>query len=369
MHDSPSALPALVEVTMLGVRATPGCTVRFICVHRLFSLHAISHLFPSHVFAACSTTTGLGRGTVATLEDMVFPTWDRFDIHLGEPLLLAACLSQSEPNGSACTAVAWTFESVQSVRNKFKKRLKFMCKKADSLEVAWRPVTLRTGAAVTGGVWDIAMRLLDDFIAQHTVNGLVCLPFVAIRSPADIMIRHALTPEPDLEFVMQTRRVAAVRVQLPVVPAAVRTSASMLSATVRPKGQRVVVHSTSAADTTLDATAHNAPMYIGLTRVSDTSDVAVTNDSIIHDNMFQTRQPLANLAEEVQRLDEGRGCCNLYHCYAQGHQGDAPLWRGGEAFDARLHSQAACGFFSWSQQEEDAVVLAYQALQAEAAAV
>lgn len=302
------------------------------------------------------------------LEDIAFSSWDSFRVHLGEPLLLTACLGESRPNGAACSAVAWAFVPAWHVRAEFKARLAFMCKNAAKLKVPWSPVRLRTGASVpqqvAGSVESIANMLLERFIEANTSYDLVGLPFVAIRSPSDVMIQQVLMPEPEMEYVLKTKKIAALRVQLPIVPAAVRTSSSMLSATVELAGQRVVVHSKSAADTTLDPVAHNAPMYIGLTRVSDAADVAITHDSIVHENMFAPRQPVANLAAEVQRLSQGQGYCNLYHAYAQGHDGQPPPDRGSAVFDARLNSQAAHGFFRWAPDVEASVVNAFLQRQA-----
>ena len=321
----------------------------------------------------CSTATKHGKDMVQKLENLAFASWDAFDVHLGEPLLLTACLGPSLPNGAACVACAWTFVEADWVRLQFKDRLRALCKRCDELEIAWRPVTLQTatprsGGEVKGGVRSIALALLEEFMAPHLKAGmdLMPLPYLGVRTPANNMVHRSLVPEIEMQYILKTRKVAAVRVQLPLVPAAARTSASMLSATVELAGQHVVVHSTSTADTTLDPDAHNAPMYIGITRVSDISDVAVTHDSAVHDNMFEARQPLADLPKEVQRLDKGLGFCSLYHCYAEGHQGGPPGWLGSEEHDGLVKRQAAAGFFSWSQEEEDAVVAAYMAAAAAA---
>lgn len=305
---------------------------------------------------------------VNKLENLAFASWETFDVHLGEPLLLTACLSATEPNGASCVAAAWAFKEVAWVRDQFKARLDAVCHRCDELEIAWRPVKLktggqRTGTSVEGGVRDIAMALLEEFIAPHMRAGTpeIPLPFLGIRTPANTMLHRSVVPEIEVQYVVQTRRVAAMRVQLPLVPAAARTAASMLSATVEMADQHVVVHSESTADSTLDPDAHNAAMYIGITRVSNMSDVALTDVSMVHDNMFEARQPLANLPTDVQRLDQGKGYCSMYHCYAEGRQGGPPEWLGSSDHDQLLHRQSAAGFFCWTPQEEDAMVAAYLA--------
>jgi len=149
----------------------------------------------------------------------------------------------------------------------------------------------------------------------------------------------------------RNHNLVSCRVTFPLVPSAVRVATSMLSATMEHGEGRLVAHSVSTADVQLSASAHNAPLYVALTRVQNMEDLAITTDTKLHANMLKPRQPLKHLLKDVRVYGN---FVKVYHCKTAPHSAADHLDRGGVAHDGGLQAQLDAGMFvAHAQQVAD----------------
>lgn len=330
----------------------------------------VPHVVHSDPYTHCRCGTPDGDVALTRVESMCCSSWEEFDYRIGEPYMLTTGIDSDKPNGSPCVILCWQYVNAKAEEAKFLKTLIQLYPHAKRLMPAWQPIhyNAAAGGASTQGqsLYDIAKTLYVAFASKHsvTLGGVPWLrvPKVAVRTPTNNPSTVALLPVAEVLLVRGTCDIASVRVQLPMVPAAVRTGASMLSATLVSNSQRLVLHNTISRDPELDDDAHNALIMIGLTRVSDMADVAITDTSVLEEYMLAPRMPLQNLAKQVYELSQGQDLCSLYHCYALGHDGGEPPNAGSEEFDVRMTQQIAAGFFTWSEEEMEALEAAEAAV-------
>lgn len=274
------------------------------------------------------------------------------------------------PNGSACAIDLFVGIGRVDVLNKFMARVDLLLGNMAhrrqaaprTRAVAWGPVRCNfTPDPLPPGLdaREVAQETLNTWMDSHvTASQEVILPLVCVRMASGKVTRAVLHPQPDLECVTSAgAEVVAIRTQLPLVPAAVRTAGSVLSVTVRPRTQRVVVHVRRAPDVTLDADAHNAALFIALTRVMNAADVALSHDTELHANVFTPRQALTRLLPDLRQLGAAKEHCKVYHCRAHPKTADEdPSLRPGAHHDDRLREQLASGFFMRAPGVAEALV-------------
>lgn len=280
----------------------------------------------------------------------MFSSWRNMRLNVGEPYMLTSRLAREQPNGSPCVIKTFTRVPAASVRNQFRGHMTAIAVDALTRQVAWGPVAFNfpTAALFTADstMVDVALHALERFIQNHSSGPAdeVILPILGVRTPTDVMQTRVLHPALEMETA-DNGALVACRVQMPLVPAAVRVAAGMLSSTSRP-GNRVVIHSTGTGDTTMSEDAHNAPLFVAMTRVTNAKDLALTGATVIHANMCEPRHALRDLARFCRSVAGADGeNCKLYHCQALGHDGQPAPLHDGEEHDVVLHAQMGAGFF------------------------
>ena len=324
-----------------------------------------------------SNAKAAGAAFEVDMENFVFSSWSAIRIRIGEPYVLTARLSQEMPNGASCAVEYFKGVAVDAVRNAFDLRLDvLMGEKVHqrpeaskrTLPMAWGPVRFSGPAPPApfqkgSSARDVAKATLEEWIRRKSTTLLdrqvVVVPHIRVRMPSGKTTSHTLLRRPELESVMSAGGdVVAIRTQLPIVPGAVRTTTSTLSATVRRMAQRIVVHCTHAPDTTLSDEAHNAPLFIALTRVVNAADLALSTVTKIHANVFKPRRPLREMLSFLNGLGpEMRPHCTMYHCRAYPNAAQPAMARDGAVHDEGAHAKAAAGFFEPVEGEAEALLL------------
>lgn len=378
--DMPFVLPssdrAYGAQTAYAFRCAPHCAVaapvpvpvlaRGVCMPPVGACGRLG-LLPTprfHRRHLCSLDLPSGELFARALEDYTFASWHGLRLRIGEPYVLTASIDSYCPNGAPCAMRCLICVPVDAVEQKFTEYLDtLLCEKVRgrpeaqkrTRPMAWGPVNFRppldavhlAGASVRSVAKDLLRAWIDhNKVLRHGVWH-VAVPRMCVRLPSGANMDRNLLPYPELESAVGAgEQVVAVRVQLPVVPAAVRTASSVLSVTVPAKSQRVVVHCTHAPDVLMSEEAHNSPLFIALTRVVDAADVALTCETQLHGNIFLPRQPLRDMLRSLRaRGQERRQHWKVYHCRAWCNAAAPERARDSEAHDARLHAQANCGFF------------------------
>jgi hypothetical protein len=147
-------------------------------------------------------------------------------------------------------------------------------------------------------------------------------------------------PVPVFEWTNNHQTLVACRLQLPLAPATVRVASSMLSKTVKVAQQGVDLHGEANEAESRDfntlpprptrccatwtvmlylcstsvmphADNHNAAMVVGLTRVMQLADMALTDDTRLHSGILATGSRLQNRASGCWRT------VNSVHCTTQ----------------------------------------------------
>lgn len=332
------------------------------------------------------------------LEDWIFASWEYVKPHVGEPFVLTAKIDKSTPNGCHCAIQDFVAVPFAKVEDEFRKQLAAMVGTEDSNRpMAWHRVSLCCGKGgvhddmpnhEAKGVWGEAMAALKGFMQQNYAvsaaqdarvkAGLaevvppgqikqpsknaageelqqitpdhVLLPRIVTALPSGRRsVPQVLYPFPEVECLRNPEmKVVAVRVQLPLAPAAVRTAASLLSMTVLPRRMRLVLHMPNVTDPNADTDAHNAPLFVALTRCVDAADVAFTTATKLHGDIFCPRQPMRGMLKAIAELNGAEAeHVSVYHCKAgvrgngnaQGHARDSNV------HDERLDAQHAAGWF------------------------
>lgn len=315
-----------------------------------------THTRATHALLLCRCHSDpMGTRSVQNLEGFCFASWDVIDLKVGEPMLLTTRMSESCPNGSPCVITHFSFMSEtkvwEHIVNKFEKALPGELARG----LAWTPLTFPKAAQAelalqwqNGNVKSVVRKLVSRFlercrgIGNH--SGRVLVPHGWVRMPSGASTTCDFYPTP--EIVMHAgHKLVACRVTYPLVPSAVRVASAMLSATVEFGAARVVAHSTSSADTANDRNAHNAALYVAATRVKNMSDLALTEATAMHDNVFKPRLPLRSLVRDMVVYGDA---VRVYHCRSPAM--DPALEelepRGDAVHDARLIQQMEAGMFA-----------------------
>lgn len=253
--------------------------------------------------------------------------------------------------------LAWVYKRRHEIDAEFEKALYGKFPNMLKQKCAWHSTSLRLNRDCDLGnkptLVVIATAALAEFLNPLQATGAFAdccmVPLVSVKKVNGDT--YVVPLQPALEVVWdEASHIVACRVQFPLVPAAVRTATAMLSATIEEGAQRVVVHSTSSADTTVTEHAHNAPFYIGVTRVRNMADLAITCGTVVHSNMFTPRQPLRNMLREFRAYGEN---CEVYHCQAVQKEGEV-VPSDSLVHDERMEAQFVAGMFGGTREDAEA---------------
>eukprot|EP00892_Ulva_mutabilis_P002815 jgi/Ulvmu1/12534/UM090_0021.1 len=347
---------------------------------------------PSEAYGFSRTAVG-GKAYERKLEEFILPTWRGLELRLGEPYVLTSKLGSDMLNGSACAIKCFTIKPLSYVLQAFVEHLDTLLAEKDrkaaeaakrSRPVAWGPVRfsfnhdkmqqrlaklpamMRTALREEFQEWGdvlgaseskcsvrrVAIAALQTWLVDNLTSSrgavFAFLPQLTVRMPSGTTREGALIPLPEVVSITAAGQdVLAVRVQLPVVPAAaVRTATSVLSVTVRPKTQRLDIHCTTARDPASDPDAHNTPVFVALTRAVNAADVAFTDATVLHENLVLPRHHPRTLMADLHALGANtHDHCKVYHCCAWQRSPPPPHPRDSAVHDERLLLQAAHDFF------------------------
>jgi hypothetical protein len=186
--------------------------------------------------------------------------------------------------------------------------------------------------------------LFERWVLQHGIRKQanqpideVYVPYVKFKGVTGEMANSHVPPVP---FIQQAGNgdVMSMRLQVPLVTSAVRTSNAMLSHSVTPGEQRIILVPTRIVNVHTSAEYHNAVAAVALTRCKRLADFAYAGNFELPDHVLNARLPLRRLGNWAH----SRPFVELLHVVSA-REGQPP---DNADIDALHHEQVQAGFFA-----------------------